>query len=160
MIVTLCGSGRFEEYFKKWNEALSLAGHIVFTTSVYPSFKDGNKEWYTKNEKRILDLIHFGKIDISEAILILNAYSYIGDSTLNEIEYAKIRGKEVFALESWGEGIGILSNHTKKVIQEKESFGIPSDFVSPINTMRFKSSYDLFNGVSDRGKLVDIVESA
>jgi hypothetical protein len=31
MIITLCGSSRFEPWFHAWNQALSLSGHVVST---------------------------------------------------------------------------------------------------------------------------------
>lgn len=107
MIITLCGSARFEPYFKVWNEVLTLAGHVVFSLSVYPSDKQGVKTWYSQAEKEILDKAHFLKIDASDAILVINRYGYIGASTLNEVSYAMMNGKTVYALESWGQGLGI-----------------------------------------------------
>lgn len=107
MIITLCGSAKFEPHFKVWNEVLTLAGHVVFTLSVYPSDKSGVKTWYTDQEKEVLDRAHLMKIDASDAVLILNRFGYIGSSTLNEISYAKGVGKEVYVLESWGRGLGI-----------------------------------------------------
>jgi hypothetical protein len=64
LVITLCGSNRFEEYFKAWNKALSLAGHCVFTTSTYPSFENGVKDWHTPAEKDTLDAVHLRKIDL------------------------------------------------------------------------------------------------
>jgi hypothetical protein len=43
MIITLCGSARFEETFKQVNEDLSLNGHIVLSLAVYPSDHENNK---------------------------------------------------------------------------------------------------------------------
>jgi hypothetical protein len=46
-----------------------------------------------------LDKIHRKKIDISDAIYVVNVDGYIGSSTKDEIEYAKISGKEILSLE-------------------------------------------------------------
>lgn len=43
----------------------------------------------------ILDKIHRKKIDISDAIYVVNINGYIGESTRKEIEYANNNGKEV-----------------------------------------------------------------
>ena len=43
----------------------------------------------------ILGKIHRKKIDVSDAIYVVNIDGYIGNSTKNEIEYAKNNGKEV-----------------------------------------------------------------
>lgn len=134
MIITLCGSARFEQQFKNWNEILTLAGHTVFSLSVYPSDKAGEKNWYTPEEKLILDQAHFKKIDASQAIFVLNKYAYIGESTLNEIEYAKISNKIIYALESWGKGNGIFDGHTKDVQQDLTNYGLTCPTFSPIDT--------------------------
>lgn len=99
MKITLCGSARFEEDFQKWDERLSLCGHLVYTLSVYPSVK-GDKDWYTPTQKMKLDNIHLAKIRESDAILVLNVGGYIGESTAKEITYAQDLGKKVFWLEA------------------------------------------------------------
>ena len=45
-----------------------------------------------------LEKIHRKKIDICDAIYVVNVDGYIGNSTKNEIEYAKHLGKEVLSL--------------------------------------------------------------
>ena len=47
----------------------------------------------SKVDASILDKIHRKKIDISDAIYVVNIDGYIGDSTKKEIEYAKNKGK-------------------------------------------------------------------
>lgn len=93
MKITLCGSARFEEKFKEMNRRLSLAGHVVYSLAVYPSDMDGKKEWYTKEQKEIIDYVHRLKIDNSDAIYIIAPGGYIGESTKNEIEYARKNNK-------------------------------------------------------------------
>jgi len=93
MIVTLCGSLRFEEQFRQWDERLTLVGHTVFTVSVYPSFK-GQKLWYDEATKAKLDAAHKRKIDVSDAILVIG--DYIGESTASEIQHARNAGKTVY----------------------------------------------------------------
>lgn len=103
MIITLCGSSRFEAHYNAWNEALTLNGHVVFSLAVMPSLK-ASREWYSEEQKAALDLAHLAKIQVSDAILVLNVDGYVGESTKREIAWARIRGKEIWALESWGEG--------------------------------------------------------
>ena len=38
---------------------------------------------------------HFKRIELADAILVVNVNNYIGDSTNLEIEYAKKLGKEI-----------------------------------------------------------------
>lgn len=151
MKITLCGSSRFEKHFKIWDEFLSLAGHVVYTLSVYPSDKQGVKNWYNAQDKRTLDKVHKMKIENSEAILLLNVCAYIGESTFSEVEFAKENKKTVYALESWGIGCGI--GHAVKV-----GYGIPLDYTSPIDTSGFRSVWDarIFGSANDlRSRIVD-----
>jgi hypothetical protein len=66
----------------------------------YPSI-EGSKDWYKPKQKELLDLLHFAKIEDSEAIFVLNKDNYIGYSTGREIIWARMRGKLVFWLESF-----------------------------------------------------------
>lgn len=163
MIVTLCGSARFEDHFKTWNEALTMAGHTVFTLTRYPSEK-GAKLWYTDAQKAALDDAHKRKINASEAVLVLNVFGYMGPSTLGEIEHAKARGKKLYALESWGKGNGICAMHYDHV-QEARRRMIPEGYVgSPIDTTSptFRYAYDLFDDLSydERWPMVELVKGA
>ena len=47
----------------------------------------------------MLDRMHLAKIDLADEIFVINVDNYIGDSTRNEIEYAKSKGKKVRFLE-------------------------------------------------------------
>lgn len=144
MRIVLCGSARFEEYFHLWNEVLTLSGHTIHGLSVYPSTKNGKKDWYSDEEKRELDKAHFRKIDASDGIFVLNVCAYIGDSTLKEIEYARANGKVLIALESWGKGCGITeggySNEWIGLAMKYKCLGAQS----PIDTCfpDFKAYYD------------------
>lgn len=94
MKITLCGSARFEEQFKEVNERLSLAGHVVYSLAVYPSDK-GGKDWYTDQQKAMLDQVHLDKIDASDAVYAIAPGGYIGESTAREIAYARKQGKKL-----------------------------------------------------------------
>lgn len=97
MVVTLCGSARFETEFKEWNKRLSLAGHVVLTLACYPS-DNGGKDWYTARQKDILDSVHLAKIDLSEAIVVINVDGYIGESTKREILHAMSLKKQLYRI--------------------------------------------------------------
>ena len=99
MKFTICGSTRFETEFHFWNKKLGLLGHISYSLMTFPSV-EGEKTWYTDDEKEILDLAHLAKIEESDAILILNVGGYIGDSTRREVKWARMRGKRIFWLEA------------------------------------------------------------
>jgi hypothetical protein len=160
MIVTLCGSARFEDHFKTWNEALTMAGHTVFTLTRYPSEK-GAKLWYTETQKQALDEAHKRKINASEAVLVLNVFGYMGPSTLSEVAHAKSRGKDLYALESWGKGNGIGGSHYDSVQAACRRI-VPEYQGSPISTTSsegFRYAYDLLGPAGpDRSALVDFIK--
>lgn len=159
MIVTLCGSARFEDHFKTWNEALTMAGHTVFTLTRYPSEK-GAKLWYTDAQKAALDEAHKRKINASEAVLVLNVFGYMGESTLGEVAHAKARGKKLYALESWGKGNGIGGNHFDHV-QAACRRVVPDYRGSPIDTTSnsgFRYAFDLLDDVVTHERSYDLVK--
>jgi len=49
--------------------------------------------------KPIVDKVHFRKIDLADEIFVINIGGYIGESTSNEIAYAKSTGKLIKYLE-------------------------------------------------------------
>lgn len=95
MIVTLCGSTRFKEDFERVNRELTLAGDIILSPGVFGHAGDT----FTEDQKEMLDELHKQKIDMSDAIFVINKGGYIGDSTRSEIEYAKKTGKLITYLE-------------------------------------------------------------
>ena len=44
--------------------------------------------------------MHMKRIDMSDAIYVINKDGYIGKATLEEIEYAKSNNKEILYLEN------------------------------------------------------------
>ncbi len=96
-IITLCGSIKFKDEFMKVQEKLTLDGNIVLTPNFFNNIK---KEEIDLETKKMLDEMHKQKIDMSDEIYVINFGGYIGESTKNEIEYAKTRGKKVSYLES------------------------------------------------------------
>lgn len=103
MRITLCGSTRFKTQFEEWNHKLALAGHTVYSLSLFAreatdTGKEGNPT-ITEEEKITLDLVHLDKILNSEAIVVINPAGYVGFSTKREIQWAQMRRKYVYWLE-------------------------------------------------------------
>ena len=94
-IITICGSLKFESEMKYMSEKLALEGNCILSV-VYPA---KGKEKYTKDEIEILGKEHLKKIDISNAIFVINKNGYIGEAVKREIEYAKNQNKEIIYLE-------------------------------------------------------------
>lgn len=143
MIITLCGSARFERHYIGWNLALTMAGHTVFSLSAFPS-QLGSREWYNKTQKELLDGAHFRKIEASDSALFLNVGAYMGPSTLREWEFCKRIGKERFALESWGAGLGLCQSHSEEHLAKHRAYftenGMTSFPASPVDTYAPHSS--------------------
>ncbi len=95
-VITICGSMRYSKEMMKIAEELELKEGYAVIQCVYNV--DGQR--YEGIDASILDKIHRKKIDISDAIYVVNIDGYIGDSTKNEIEYAKNNGKEVIYHEA------------------------------------------------------------
>ncbi|HFR4149057.1 TPA: hypothetical protein ACHVJ6_002912 [Bacillus cereus] len=91
-IITLCGSTKFKEEFEEVNEALTLLGHIVLSVGVFVHSKELT---IRPNQKILLDKLHKKKIDLSDEIFVIDVNGYIGSSTRNEIEYAKLKNKKI-----------------------------------------------------------------
>lgn len=91
MIVTLCGSVRFERHFKEAKRELGLLGITVIDLSTYPSeampVSERGATLDENHDKVILDLVHLEKIIRSDAVLVVGT-GYIGRSTAREVLWA------------------------------------------------------------------------
>ena len=94
-IVTLCGSLKFQKEMMIVAEKMALAGNCILTP-VYPILEKREK---TDEQIERSKEAHFKRIELSDAILVINKNNYIGKSTNLEIEYAKKLGKEIIYLE-------------------------------------------------------------
>lgn len=102
-VITLVGSTRFKDLFDEWNLKLTLEGNAVFSCGCWFQQKGDvgkNLPEVDHITKEMLDRIHKKKIEISDAIFVLNKNGYIGESTRSEIKYAKSLNKEIIYLES------------------------------------------------------------
>ena len=97
-VITLCGSTRFKEQFLEAQKRLTLEGNIVISVGLFGH--SGDEEVWNEGTKEMLDDMHKRKIDMADAIYVINIGGYIGSSTRSEIEYAKKQGKQVLYLEN------------------------------------------------------------
>lgn len=93
MVITLCGSTRFKEEFIAEQKRLTLEGNIVISVGLFGH--TGDIEVLAEGVKEMLDDMHFRKIDMADEIFVINVGGYIGSSTRNEIEYAKLTKKNI-----------------------------------------------------------------
>ena len=89
--ITLCGSLRFQKEMMKVAEEMALKGNCILTP-VYPVLENSKR---TDEQMQKLKEAHFKRIELSDAILVVNVNNYIGNSTNLEIEHAKKLGKEI-----------------------------------------------------------------
>jgi len=90
-IITLCGSLKFQEEMMITAEKLALEGNCILTPT-YPVIENIER---TEEQIAMLKEAHLKRIEVSDAIFVLNVNNYIGNSTNLEIEYAKKLGKEI-----------------------------------------------------------------
>ena len=95
-VITLCGSSRFEDDFKREQNRLTLEGNIVLSIEFF-DFLCGKA--LTKEQKELLDDMHKRKIDMADEIFVINKNGYIGESTRSEIDYATRTNKKVNYME-------------------------------------------------------------
>jgi len=90
-VVTICGSMKYAEEMQNIARDLETKNGYCVIQCVY----NVNKEDETKESLENIVNAHWKKIDISDAIYVVNIDGYIGDSTKKEIEYATLKGKKV-----------------------------------------------------------------
>lgn len=90
-IITMCGSLEFQKEMMKVAEKIALDGYCVLTP-VYPVLEN-----IERTEEQLIKLkeAHFKRIELLDAILVVDINNYIGNSTNLEIDYAKKLGKEI-----------------------------------------------------------------
>ena len=90
-VITLCGSLKFKKEMMETAEKMGLEGNCILTP-VYPTLDN-----IERTEEQLIKLkgAHFKRIELSDAILVVNVNNYIGNSTNLEIEYAKKLEKEI-----------------------------------------------------------------
>ena len=90
-VVTICGSMRYSKEMQKIAWDLELNNRWATIQCVYCGLEHEN----TSEDWEALEVCHLKKIDISDAIYVVNINGYIGNHTRQEIEYATKLGKEI-----------------------------------------------------------------
>ena len=90
-IVTICGSMKFSTQMIAIASKLEKEHGWCVIQCVY----DINQNKISHNELNNIVNAHWKKIDICDAIYVVNIDGYIGKSTQNEINYALSNNKEI-----------------------------------------------------------------
>lgn len=96
-VITLCGSTKFKDQYLEAQKRLTLEGNIVISVGLFGH--SGDDEVWTEGTKSMLDDMHKRKIDMADEIFVINVGGFLGESTRDEIEYAKSKGMVVRYLE-------------------------------------------------------------
>lgn len=96
MIITVCGSSRFKKEILQVAHDLTIQGNIVLAPFV---FHHAEEEELPREVLIQLDNLHKEKIEMSDAIFVVNINKYIGESTFGEIDWAQRKKKQVYFLE-------------------------------------------------------------
>ena len=110
MIITLCGSTKFKNEYLEVQKQLTLQGHIVLSVGL---FSQADNIELTREDKIRLDNLHKQKINMSDAIFVINKDGYIGESTYGEIDWADRMKKQVYFLEE-------IPNATEKIVKNPD----------------------------------------
>jgi hypothetical protein len=89
--ITICGSMKFAEKMKEIAWKLEVEKGFNVLQCVY----NEQAEAITNEAKRLIVAAHYRKIDLCDAIYIVDINGYIGKSVADEILYAKENGKEL-----------------------------------------------------------------
>jgi hypothetical protein len=95
-VIVLCGSTRFKAQWIHLEQLLSKIGHVPIVVEFYHHDHDVQ---ITDEVKKRLDWLHLRKIDMADAIFVVNHNGYVGESTMKEILYAHATGKPIGWLE-------------------------------------------------------------
>lgn len=169
-VITLCGSVRFKVYHIEAIKALTLQKYIVLPLGTY-----GQDEGEWKLTLYELRDIHYQRIDMSDAIYVIDPNYYVGKSTREEIDYAKKHGKKVFYMsqhfrheikdEEWGDQLLEFQPSMSNSIYNKSQFDqITIELTSMcLNNCIFCSSFR--DGHScyeylDTNKVIEVINDA
>lgn len=89
--ITICGSMKFAEEMKQIAWRLEVEKGFNVLQCVY---NEQNEPITDEAQKRLV-AAHYRKIDICDAVYIVDIDGYIGTSVADEILYAKESGKEI-----------------------------------------------------------------
>lgn len=92
-VITLCGSTKFKKEFEEMTKHFTLEGWIVLGVGCF-GHSDG--DFWTEGTKKMLDDMHKAKIEMADAIFVIDKNHYIGASTRQEITYAMMLNKEIY----------------------------------------------------------------
>ncbi len=105
-IICMCGSTRFADLMAAISWEFEKMGNIVLRVNFVPEWYVQKSGWKENSHgaeqeglKEVLDELHCRKIDLCDIVYVCNNKGYSGESTTNEINYAKKIGKPIMYME-------------------------------------------------------------
>lgn len=98
-VITLCGSMKFEKEMKR----IALFLETKYSACILQCVYNEDQQALQKNEVDVLIAAHFKKIELSDAIYVVDIHGYIGEQVKREIAFAREMGKEVLYHSSFSE---------------------------------------------------------
>lgn len=101
-IICMSGSSRFVDKMAVMAWEMEKQGVIVLGLHLLPAWYNGVKAHHQAEAEGVrerMDALHLRKIDMADELFVFNEGGYIGDSTRDEIKYAKEKGKPIRYLE-------------------------------------------------------------
>ncbi len=91
-IITLCGSTKFKNEFKKVEAILALEGNVVLSLNF---FEQSENIQLTEEQFSVLEKVHQRKLEMCDEVFVIDVNNYIGESTKSEINFAKEKNKPI-----------------------------------------------------------------
>ena len=89
--ITICGSLRFQKEMQRIAFELEVKHGFNVLQCVYNT----DNEDITDTQRGALAKAHYRKIELSDAVYVVDIDGYIGDSASEEIRFARSKGKEI-----------------------------------------------------------------
>lgn len=96
--VTICGSMKF----KKEMQSIAFLLETKHNMNVLQCVFNVDDLDVTPTDRIFLENAHFRRIELSDAIYVVDIQGHIGDQVSKEIEFAKSKGKEVIFHSKFG----------------------------------------------------------
>jgi len=120
-VVTLCGSVKNRSRFDEAGEFLELNDVVALLPVIWGTGKAG----YIGDDhpkKQMLEESHKTRIDLGDAILVINEPRVPGKSTMAEIDYARRKGKFIYFVSESLEIVLHLIHKDKEYLLTLEKF--------------------------------------
>ena len=146
-VVTVCGSMKFVKEMQKVARNLALFNGYCVLQCVY----DIDASNLSSKDVELLKKEHLKRIELSDAIYVVNIGGYLGNSTKLEIDYANKLGKEIIYHEF--NLVDELNNYKPFNEQEKENVATVLNFLT--NNINCYDRSNLKGHITAGGLVVD-----